>query len=357
MTESNLSKPKNSFDGSRLPLVSIIITNYNYEKLLPRAIESVLQQTYPAKEIIVVDDGSTDNSRQLINSYGNKIMPVFKVNGGCAAATNTGFSASRGEIIFLLDADDSFSPHKVETMVNYFLQVMPHTPEALIFHRVEIHANDENSPTFYRPRALRGLDGKKKKGPFEKLSDPVSAYQYVKKWGFLPRTNFPTSCISLTRSLADKIFPLPEQRISSQDGPLFYASRLLGTVYATSEVLGSYFFHGKNKSLSLDWSVRINRFSILDNFLNTILEKMNKKRAFSFIDSRYAQTYYRDTGSIKGLLKLACKVPARCFCRETMWFSIKTLGVCLTLALGIKKAPRRTKKATAIKKTLGSQHS
>ena len=351
MTKLNLSKQKNPFDSNKLPLASIIITNYNYEKFLPRAIDSALRQTYPVKEIIVVDDGSTDSSRQIINSYGNKIIPVFKENGGKAAATNTGFFASHGEIIFLLDSDDSFFPHKVETMVNYFLQIMPQTPDALIFHRFEIRTNDENSPSFYRPRTLRGLDGKKKNNTFEKLSDPESAYQYVQKWGFLRLANYPTSSISLTRSLADKIFPLPEQRISSQDGPLFYASRLLGTVYGTSEVLGSYFFHGKNVSISLDWSVRINRYSILDNFLNNILEKMNKKRAVSFIESRYAQTYFRDSGSIKGLLKLAYNVPARYLCLETMLFSIKTLWPCLNLVLGIKKKPRLTKKMEIIRKS------
>ena len=357
MTKSNLSKQKDPFDSNKLPLASIIITNYNYEKFLLRAIDSALRQTYPKKEIIVVDDGSTDSSRQIINSYGNKIIPVFKENGGGNAATNTGFFASHGEIIFLLDSDDSFFPHKVETMVNYFLQIMPQNPETLIFHRFEIRTNDENSPSFYRPRTLRGLDGKKKNNTFEKLSDPESAYQYVQKWGFLPLTNYPTSSISVTRSLADKIFPLPEQRISSQDGPLFYASRLLGTVYGTSEVLGSYFFHGKNKSIPLDWSVRINRYSILDNFLNNILEKINKERAFSFFESRYARTYYRDSGLIKGLLKLAYKVPARYFCLEAIWFSIKTLWLCLNLVLGIKKKPRRTKKAMAVKETLRIQHS
>jgi Glycosyltransferases involved in cell wall biogenesis len=64
------------------PLVSIIITSYNYEKFLSRAIDSALQQTYPVKEVIVVDDGSTDNSRDIINSYGDRIVPVFQENGG-----------------------------------------------------------------------------------------------------------------------------------------------------------------------------------------------------------------------------------------------------------------------------------
>ena len=82
MPESKLNEQKSPLRSSNLPLASIIITSYNYEKFLPRAIDSALQQTYPVKEIIVVDDGSTDNSRHIINSYGDQIIPVFQENGG-----------------------------------------------------------------------------------------------------------------------------------------------------------------------------------------------------------------------------------------------------------------------------------
>ena len=131
MTKSNLSKQKDPFDSNRLPLASIIITNYNYEKFLLRAIDSALRQTYPKKEIIVVDDGSTDSSRQIINSYGNKIIPVFKENGGEISASNAGFFASKGEVIFFW-MRMIFFPHKVETMLNYFLKVMPLSPAVLL---------------------------------------------------------------------------------------------------------------------------------------------------------------------------------------------------------------------------------
>jgi GT2 family glycosyltransferase len=85
------------------------------------------------------------------------------------------------------------------------------------------------------------------------------------------------------------------------------------------------------------------------------------------IDSGFGQTYpakevivvdyYRYCGSIKGFAKLTFKVPARCFCRETIWFSIRTLWLGLNLVLGIKKKPRQTKKAMAVKETLRKQHS
>jgi hypothetical protein len=229
---------------------------------------------------------------------------------------------------------------------------VPLTPEALIFHRLEIPADDGIAPSLYRPRRLKTLDGKKKNGPFEKLCDPESAYRYMQKWRFFPFIYSSTTGLSLTRSLAGKIFPLPEERAATQDACLAYASMLLGTVYGTSQVLGSYFIHGKNFSLAQAWA-QIDRDLILENFLNDILEKTNKKRIASFFESRQAQAYYRYSGSTKDLLKLAWKIPARSLCWETILFSIQTHWHCLKSGLGIKKKHRGEK--TPLTKTKNPQ--
>jgi Glycosyltransferases involved in cell wall biogenesis len=343
MPESKLNEVQSPAHSSNFPLASIIITSYNYEKFLPRAIDSALQQPYPVKEVIVVDDGSTDSSRHIINGYGDRIMPVCKENGGRASAMNAGFFASQGEIIFFLDADDFFSPHKVETMVNYFVQVIPQTPDAMIFHRVEM-ITDEGIKLSVKPKKLRTVDGQKKTGIFEKLSDPETAYCYVQKWGFLPFITSPTSGFSLTRSLAGHIFPLPEAMKRHQDTLIVNASMLLGTVYGTNQVLSFYILQGDNISLSASkLSGREEFIQIREKFLNDILQKINKDRIISYYDSRYATDYYRYCGSIKGLLHLVYKVPARYFCRKTIWFSIRMLWLCLKIFLGIKKGPRVTK--------------
>ena len=345
MPASEFNKQRSPTHFSHLPPASIIITSYNYEKFLPRAIDSAIQQTYPVKEVIVVDDGSTDNSRHIINGYGDQITPVFKENGGLISATNAGFLASRGEIIFFLDADDVFFPHKVETMVNYFLQVMPQTPEVLIFHRVEMTTN-EGVILSIKPKRLRTLEGQKKNGLLEKLSNAEAGYRYIQKWGFLPFIASPASGLALTRSLASKIFPFPEQMKRHQDILLVFCSMLLGTVYGTSQVLGSYVLQGDNLSLNATgFQGNDDRIKIMENFLNDILQKMNKPRIISYYDSPQAIDYYRYCGSTKGLLKLTYKVPARCFGWETIWFSIKTLWLWLKIVLGIKKGPRLTKKS------------
>jgi glycosyltransferase involved in cell wall biosynthesis len=116
-TLSLSSAPSNA---AAKPLVSVIIDNYNYGRFLRQAIESVLAQTYPHIELIVVDDGSTDDSEEIITSYGDRLVPLFQANGGQGAAVNTGFTQAQGEIICLLDADDQFYPDKVEKVVTAF---------------------------------------------------------------------------------------------------------------------------------------------------------------------------------------------------------------------------------------------
>src|SRR5260221_12358121 len=93
---------------------SIIVTSYNYERFLGHAIESALAQTHGETEVIVVDDGSTDGSRRVIDAFGNRITSVPKANAGQASAFNAGFAASSGEIVPFLDSDDVLLPTATE---------------------------------------------------------------------------------------------------------------------------------------------------------------------------------------------------------------------------------------------------
>ena len=91
--------PESALHGAILPpspLVTIVVNNYNYARFLAEAIDSALAQTYAALEVVVVDDGSTDESREIIAQYGGRVIPVLKDNGGQASAFNAGFAAARG---------------------------------------------------------------------------------------------------------------------------------------------------------------------------------------------------------------------------------------------------------------------
>ena len=96
-------------------LLSVVVDNYNHERFLGEAIESALAQTGAPVEVIVVDDGSTDGSREVMASFGERITSVCKPNGGQASAFNAGFAASRGDAVFFLDADDKLAPDAAAT--------------------------------------------------------------------------------------------------------------------------------------------------------------------------------------------------------------------------------------------------
>ena len=100
-------------------LVSVIIPCFNAERWLREAIDSCLQQTYPEIEIVVVDDGSTDNSLEIIKSYGDKIIWESGANRGGNYARNRGFALSSGEYIQYLDSDDYLLPEKIEMQVRF----------------------------------------------------------------------------------------------------------------------------------------------------------------------------------------------------------------------------------------------
>jgi Glycosyl transferase family 2 len=104
----------NNVVRSHSMLVSIVINNYNYGRYLRAAIDSALAQTWRPLEVVVVDDGSTDDSWHTICSYGDRILALRQANGGQGAAYNAGFAASCGQWVLFLDADDLLDPQAVE---------------------------------------------------------------------------------------------------------------------------------------------------------------------------------------------------------------------------------------------------
>ncbi len=133
------------------PLVSIVIPVYNGSNFVAQAIDSALAQTYINKEIIVVNDGSSDNgaTRDICLGYGEKITYFEKENGGCASAINFGVRRSNGTFISWLSHDDLYDANKLETQVSFYETYGLDTENTIISNTGRLI--DENGNSFYHP--------------------------------------------------------------------------------------------------------------------------------------------------------------------------------------------------------------
>jgi len=104
--------------------LSILIDTYNHKRLIETAINSVLEQDFPAtqREVIVVDDGSTDGTPEIVRRYGPQVRLITKKNGGQASAFNAGIPECRGEVIVFLDGDDWWAPGKLRKIAHAFAE-------------------------------------------------------------------------------------------------------------------------------------------------------------------------------------------------------------------------------------------
>lgn len=210
-------------------LVSIIITSFNYARFLPLAIESALNQTYTNIEIIVVDDGSTDHSRQIIESYGDKIISIFKRNGGQGSAFNTGFAASNGEVVSFLDADDLFQQEKVAKIMATWQE---DPSSSVIYHQLQgiDVAGNVLWPGKHWPQAVWRED----------IRNRVE-----RSGGWWPWPT--TSGLSFSRRFLAKVLPLPEQDFKiCPEAYLAGLAPFCGKVVGLGKPLTSYRVHGEN---------------------------------------------------------------------------------------------------------------
>jgi glycosyltransferase involved in cell wall biosynthesis len=122
---SFLAPDSSYLEGDGVPgMVSVVVPTHNRARIVGAAIQSVLAQTYQNVEVIVVDDGSTDDTRSVVERYGPRVRYLYQPNSGVSSARNLGFANARGEFIALLDSDDEFLPWKLEAQVR-LLQAHP----------------------------------------------------------------------------------------------------------------------------------------------------------------------------------------------------------------------------------------
>ncbi len=214
------------------PLVSIVIDNYNYGQYLREAIDSALNQTFHDVEIIVVDDGSTDQSRDVIRDFGNRVIPIFKDNGGQASALNAGFDRSHGDIVIFLDADDVLLADTAQRVVETF---RADKTIAKVQYRMEVMD------------AQGRRTGNLKPAPHLPLQSGDLRRQHLE---------FPFDVVRMATSgnafsvrVLRQIFPIPENvygRVGA-DWYMCYIAPLFGSVSFLEDVGAYYRVHGGNK--------------------------------------------------------------------------------------------------------------
>ncbi|MEM2169161.1 MAG: glycosyltransferase family 2 protein [Candidatus Bathyarchaeia archaeon] len=133
----------NSISYRDKPLISVIMVTRNRAHLLPRAIKSVLNQTYPHFELIIVDGGSTDNTREVIGSFKDSRIVYYRQtqDKGLHASRNIGLNLARGDYIAFLDDDDELVPGALETAIDTFSKLKPLKVEILWFDRLDVERN------------------------------------------------------------------------------------------------------------------------------------------------------------------------------------------------------------------------
>ena len=216
----------------RPPAVDIVIDNYNYGRYLAAAVDRALAQTYPRTEVVVVDDGSTDESRDVIASYGSRVRAVLKENGGQASAFNAGLAAAGGQVVVFLDSDDLLLPTAAGAV-----DALGSRPDAVkvVFRASVIDAQGAPTgrvePPLHLPLAAGDIRAQTLSHAFDLTWPPLSAHVF-------------------RRSALAQILPIPEDDFRTlADWYLAHATSLLGQVVALERPGAGYRLHGANAYL------------------------------------------------------------------------------------------------------------
>ena len=211
---------------SRLPGVSIVIPNYNYARFVGAAIESALAQDHPKTEIIVVDDGSTDHSREVIARFGDRIHAVYQANQGHVAACNAGWTRARHEIVIFLDSDDLLMPNAGSTVATAW---RPGLSKVQWMLQVVDAAGRPAGSTFPK---------------YPRLLTPGAVRRALLQTGGYPSP--PTSGNAYARAFLEALSPIDGHQW--MDPLLISAAPLYGEVVTINQALGAYRCHASNHS-------------------------------------------------------------------------------------------------------------
>lgn len=302
--------------------ISFLINNYNYEAYVDQAIQSVLAQTYKNIELIIVDDGSTDNSREIIERYRDVATVVFKKNGGQASAFNAGVEKATGDWIMFLDADDIIKPQLAETIAALPLK----ETVAKVHWRMEVIDAKNQFKGVYCPDKMKTLPSGNVRNTLVTTGE----------------TNYPpTSGNVFNARMIKAIFPIPEAqwRIAT-DTYVNDMAPLHGEIFHCTESLSCYRIHGDNLWASTKCEAdRLKReVGLIDKSIKLIEQEasisVDRKRHFSQLfvelnlclhDESFVPTYQSKRRQARCLIMLLFTTPHVTKRARVIWFIWLTL--------------------------------
>jgi hypothetical protein len=212
------------------PVVSVVMATYNFERFVARAIESVLAQDYPADalDIIVVDDGSTDSTPDVVKPYLDRIRYIRKPNGGLLSTMNRGIAEARGELICLFSGDDEYVPRKTRAQVDFMLA---HPEVGLVYTDLELvnEAGRLMKPSIWQAGKLTPVRGR-----------PIGA--------LLQRNVVSGGTIMFRASLKEHVHPIPDSA-AWEDWYIAVKVAEVADIDYIDEPLYLYRYHGKNMNM------------------------------------------------------------------------------------------------------------
>jgi hypothetical protein len=216
--------------------ISVIIPTHNYGSFIGEAIESILVQDYPPEriEIIVVDDGSTDNTREVTQKYAGAVTYLYGERKGVAAARNRGVSHAKGEIITFLDADDIWLPKRTKRVAEAFAR---HPDAGIVYHNFDVI--DSDGKLLYKDFAEKFYPLRNRRGPL--LSDIIRGSVFCG-----------ASSFSFRKAVLREICPIPEDIKRGVDFYLTAVAACSVQGVHIPETLGLYRSHQENLTFLID---------------------------------------------------------------------------------------------------------
>ncbi len=288
-----------------MPKVSVVIPTYNRGRYISSTIDSVLRQTFNDLEVIVVDDGSTDDTRDQLEKYNSRIKVIHQKNSERAFSRNTGVANSTGKYIAFLDSDDLWLEDKLEKQV----EILDESPDTVLVFGQSQRINAENERIETAKRQTKGESG----NVFEKLllrNFIVSATPLLRREGFETTSGFQT------------------QYIPYEDWEFWLRFSLLGKFHFIPEPLAKYRIHPE-QSVKLARAEKIEEVTLAllnDSFkLKPISEKI-KNKSLGLANLRFCYWYLLANQPEKAREKASQAVSLHpAFLLDPRWYGLRLL--------------------------------